>query len=258
MIKYNNSNINDWDYGASNIAKVYHNNAVCYQKIAASGGGDTPQLPDVPFVLNYNARQYNASTHTIPYTEGALNAIDAVITGTTANIIDHHVDGYIQLTGTTSTPIRALVGTTNFSRSSSSPNITIICKAYTPGSSTEGNILSNRKESYNWMYRHKSSVLRFHGASEQGSIAVSNTVPNTCSIRIDSSRLLTYNNWTQNTTSTYSNFTYGLNSNGGALFSGYYSSDGEYWKGVFYWIYMSLNTLTDEQVQQVIDYNENL
>ena len=215
-------------------------------------------LPDVPFVLNYNARQYNASTYTIPYTEGALNAIDAVITGETANIIDHSSDGYIQLTGSTSTPIRALVGTTNFSRSSSSPNITIICKAYTPSSSTEGNILSNRKESYNWMYRHKSSYLTFHGTSEQGSIAVSNTEPNTCSVRIDSSRLLRYNNWTQNTTSTYSNFNYGSNSNGGALFAGYYSASGEMWKGVFYWIYMTLNTLTDEQVQQVIDYNENL
>ena len=215
-------------------------------------------LPDVPFVLNYNAKQYNASTHTIPYTEGALNAIDAVITGTTANIIDHSSDGYIQLTGSTSTAIRALVGTTNFSRSSSSPNITIICKAYTPGSSTEGNILSNRKESYNWMYRHKSSVLTFHGNSEQGSIAVSNTEPNTCSVRIGSDRVLKYNNWTKNTISTVSNFNYGSNSNGGALFSGYYSSSGEFWKGVFYWIYMSLNTLTDEQVQQVIDYNENL
>ena len=215
-------------------------------------------LPDVPFVLNYNAKQYNASTHTIPYTEGALNAINAVITGTTANIIDHHENGYIQLTGSTSTTIRALVGTTNFSRSNSNPNLTIVCKAYTPGSTTEGNILSNRKESYNWMYRHTSSALRFHGNSLQGSIAVSNTEPNTCSVRIDSSRLLKYNNWTQNTTSTVSNFSYGSDSNGGALFSGYYSSSGEYWKGVFYWIYMSLNTLTDEQVQQVIDYNENL
>ena len=214
-------------------------------------------LPDVPFVLNYNAKQYNASTHTIPYTEGALNAIDAVITGTTANIIDHHTDGYIQLTGSSSNTIRALVGTTYFSRSSSNPNITIVCKAYTT-SGTEGNILSNRKESYNWMYRHKQTVLTFHGTSEQGSIAVSSSEPNTCSVRIDSNRLLKYNNWTQNTTSSYSNFNYGSNSNGGALFSGYYSSSGEFWKGCFYWIYMTLNTLTDEQVQQVIDYNENL
>lgn len=338
MIKYNNSNINDWNFDDSNIIKVYHNGAVCYYKIDVSspsgqtpcfavvdditqyqetefedvfdkttekwyklnnlnqyeqygvygsgknittydgkltiddgyeyiysGGswvnvgevsGTTATLPNVPFTLNYNAKNYDASTHTIPYTEGALNAIDAVITGTTANIIDHSTDGYIELTGSTSTAIRALVGTTNFSRSSSSPNITIICKAYTPGSSTEGNILSNRRESYNWMYRHKSSILTFHGTSEQGSIAVSNKVPNTCSVRIDSNRLLTYNNWTQNTTSTYNNFNYGSNSNGGALFSGYYNTKSEFWKGVFYWIYMTLNTLTDEQVQQVINYNE--
>ena len=339
MIKYNNSNINDWNFGEDNIIKVYRNNAVCYYKINSSGdtptydlcyavvddisqysetefedvfnkadnkwyklnnlnqyeqygiygsgrnityydgkltvddgyeyqysggswvnvgevSGSTATLPNVPFVLNYNAKNYDASTHTIPYTQGALNEIDAVITGSTANIIDHHEDGYIQLTGSTSTAIRALVGTTNFSRSPSNPNITIVCKAYTPGSSTEGNILTNRNESYNWMYRHKSNVLRFHGNSEQGEIAVSNTEPNTCSVRIDSSRLLKYNNWTQNTTSTYSNFSYGSDSNGGALFAGYYSSSGEMWKGVFYWIYMSLNTLTDEQVQQVIAYNE--
>ena len=339
MIKYNSNTINDWNFGTSNLIKVYRNNAIVFYKVSGESPtpeykvcfavvddisqyqetefdnvfdkatdkwyklnnlneyeeygvygsgknityydgkltiddgyeyewngsswvnvgevtGSTASLPDVPFVLNYNAKQYNASTHTIPYTEGALNAINAVITGNTQNIIDHHENGYIQLTGSTSAAIRALVGTTNFSRSSSNPNITIICKAYTPGSSTEGNILSNRNQSYNWMYRHKSTQLRFHGNSEQGSIAVSNTEPNTCSIRIDSSRLLKYNNWTQNTTSTVSNFDYGSDSNGGALFSGYYSSSGEYWKGVFYWIYMSLNTLTDEQVQQVIDYNE--
>ena len=339
MIKYNNNTINDWNFGTSNLIKVYRNNAIVFYKVSGDSPtpeykvcfavvddisqyqetefedvfdnatekwyklnnlnqyeeygvygsgknityydgkltiddgyeyewngsswvnvgevtGSTATLPNVPFTLNYNAKNYDASTHTIPYTEGALNAIDAVITGETANIIDHHENGYIQLTGSTSTTIRALVGTTNFSRSSSNPNITIVCKAYTPGSSSEGNILSNRNQSYNWMYRHKSTQLRFHGTSEQGSIAVSNTEPNTCSVRIDSSRLLKYNNWTQNTTSSYSNFNYGSNSNGGALFSGYYSSNGEYWKGVFYWIYMTLNTLTDEQVQQVIDYNE--
>ena len=337
MIYYNNSSINDWNFGDDNIIKVYRNNAIVFYKfdsetqefkvcyavvddisqysdrefvdvydkatekwyklnnlnqyeeygVYGSGrnityydgkltiddgyeymysgsswinvgevSGSTATLPDVPFVLNYNAKNYDASTHTIPYTQGALNEIDAVITGTTENIIDHHEDGYIQLTGSNSTTIRALVGTNNFSRSSSNPNITIICKAYTPGSSTEGNILSNRYQSYNWMYRHKSSILTFHGTSEKGSIAVSNTEPNTCSVRIDSSRLLRYNNWTQNTTSTYSSFNYGSNSDGGALFAGYYSNSGEMWKGVFYWIYMSQNTLTDAQIQEVIDYNE--
>jgi len=207
--------------------------------LGATSGGT---LPNVPFVLNYNAKEYDASTHTIPYTQGALNTIDAVITGDTSTIIDHSNDGYIDLT---SSNIRAQVGTTNFLRSNSNPQITIICKAYMSGSSNEGNVISNRKEDYNWMYRHKSSIVTFHGTSEQGSINVSNLEPNTCSVRVDSNRMLTYNN-----------FSYGGNSNGGALFCGYYSTNDEFWNGNFYWIYMSLNTLTDEEVQQVITYNE--
>lgn len=35
MIKYNNSNINGWNFDDSNIVKVYHNGAVCYYKIAS-------------------------------------------------------------------------------------------------------------------------------------------------------------------------------------------------------------------------------
>lgn len=337
MIKYNNSNIDNWNFGDANIIKIYSNGVVAYYKwvegstaqtpcyavvndisqytdtefvdvydkatskwyklnnlgnfevygVYADGTGSTvttydgklavvdgyeyqytngawinvgetsettASLPDVPFTLNYNAKVYNAATHSIPYTDGALNQIDAVITGSTSGIIDHSSNGYIELTG--STTIRANIGTANFSRDGSNPNITIICKAYTPGNTTEGNILTNRNQSYNWMYRHKSNILTFHGTSEQGSISVSNTEPNTCSIRVNSNRLLTYNNWTQNTTTSYSNFAYGSYSDGGALFAGYYSSSSEMWKGVFYWIYMSLNTLTDEQVQQVIAYNE--
>lgn len=40
MIKYNLNNINDWNFDASNIVKVYHNGAVCYYKI--SGESPTP------------------------------------------------------------------------------------------------------------------------------------------------------------------------------------------------------------------------
>lgn len=224
--------------------------------------GSTATLPNVPFTVNYNAKNYNPSTYTIPMTDGQLNNMDAVITGNTNLIVDHHEDGYIELTGSTSAVLRANISNSSvnqyFNRDSNNPNLTIIAKAYTPGSSTEGSIIVNRDSTHNWMYRHKSAQLRLHGASEQGYIAVSNTVPNICSARIDSNRQLTYNNYTQGTTSTTgAPFTYGSNTTSGAtLFAGYSSSSGEQWKGVFYWVYMSQNTLTDEQVQQVIDYNE--
>ena len=146
MIKFNNSDINDWNFDNSNIIKVYHNGAVVFYKFDSEQGGykvcyavvdditqyqetefedvydkatekwyklnnlnqyeeygvygsgrnittyegkltiddgyeyewngsswvnlgevsgSTATLPDVPFTLNYNAKNYDASTHTI-------------------------------------------------------------------------------------------------------------------------------------------------------------------------------------------------
>ena len=41
MIKYDNSTINDWNFGNANIAKVFRNDALVYQKI-------TPPTPTTP------------------------------------------------------------------------------------------------------------------------------------------------------------------------------------------------------------------
>lgn len=56
MIKYNNQNINDWNFDTSNIIKVYRNNAVCYYKITTSGGtsGQTPCYAVVDDISQYH------------------------------------------------------------------------------------------------------------------------------------------------------------------------------------------------------------
>ena len=51
MIKYNDSNINDWYFEEDNIIKVYRNGAVCYYKITTSGG-TTAQTPCYAVVDN--------------------------------------------------------------------------------------------------------------------------------------------------------------------------------------------------------------
>ena len=56
MIKYNNSNINKWNYGSDNIVKVYRNNAVCYYKI--TGGGDTPTAQTPCYAVVDDISQY--------------------------------------------------------------------------------------------------------------------------------------------------------------------------------------------------------
>ena len=331
MIKFNNSNINDWDYGTSNIIKVYRNNAVCYYKLdytessgqtpcfavvadisqytdtefidvfnqadgkwyklnnlnqyeeygiygsgrsityydgkltidgdyeyQYSGGswvnvgevsGSTATLPNVPFTVNFNAKNYDSKTKTLLKTSGQLAGVDAVITAGTPTV----GNGYLTIASGTRATISGYQ--TYFNRSSSRPNLTIISKQRTDGSSCH--MFANRDSNYNWMYRCYSNKLTLHGSSEQGSITVT-TQPVIESVRVNSSMQAKYNNYTNNTSSTYSNFKYGSTNSGKfALFAGYASSSGEWFVGDFYWIYMSQNTLTDEQVQQVIAYNES-
>lgn len=210
--------------------------------------GSTASLPDVPFTVNYNAKQYNASTKTLLKTEGQLADVDAVITAGTPTVND----GYLTIAANTRATISGYQN--YFNRSNSTPNLTIISKQKT--STTNGHMFANRDSNYNWMYRCYSNKLTLHGTSEQGSLAVT-TQPVIESVRVNSSRLLTYNNYTNNTSSTYSNFNYGgTNNTATALFAGYANSTSEWFVGDFYWVYMCQNTLTDEQVQQVIDYNE--
>ena len=58
MLKFNNSNINDWFYNASDIIKVYHNGAVCYYKIASSGGTQVPCYAVVDDIWQYSDTEF--------------------------------------------------------------------------------------------------------------------------------------------------------------------------------------------------------
>ena len=215
--------------------------------------GTTATLPDVPFTVNYNAANYDASTQTFAKTNGQLADTDVIIGGGT---LTAH-DGYVTVPSSTRGVISGY--NTYFNRTNSTPNLTIISKQRTENN-TYCHMFANRSSSgdYNWMYRPYSNRLTLHGTSEQGDIAVT-TQPVIESVRIDSNRLATYNNYTDNTSSTTSSFRYGNTNGSVALFAGYtdYSSTSEWFVGDFYWIYMSQNTLTDEQVQQVINYNES-
>lgn len=333
MIKYNNNTINDWNFGTSNLVKVYRNNAIVFYKI--SGGSPTPEykvcfavvnditqyqetefedvydkatkkwyklnnlnqyekygvygngrsvttykgkltidegyeyewngsewvnvgevtvttatLPDVPFTVNYNAKNYNSSTQTFAKTNGQLADTDVTIS---IGTLTAH-DGYVTVPSSTRGVISGYGD--YFNRTDSTPNLTIISKQRTEGINCH--MFANRSDSgnYNWMYRPYSDSLTLHGTSEQGGITVT-TQPVIESVRIDSNRLATYNNYTDNISSTQSSFSYGEINGSVALFAGYTDATYEWFVGDFYWIYMSQTTLTDEQVQQVINYNES-
>ena len=213
---------------------------------------DYGTLPDVPFLFNYNAKEYDATTYTLPQTDGQLIEQDAVIAGDYLSEITHNTD-HITLPYRVQ---RAVIKSQLLVRDSSNPTLTIITKAKTTGGHS---VFANRASNYNYMYRQYTDYLTLHGVSEQGRIAVDSTKPSVLSVRVDSNRTLTYNNWTDSTSSIKSGtFDYAGANSTAALFNGYASRWSEEWSGDFYWIYLSTETLTDEQIQQVIDYNENL
>lgn len=207
-------------------------------------------LPDVPFSVNYNAKNYYANTKTLLKTEGQLVDVDAVITAGTPTV----GDGYLTIAANTRATISGYAN--YFNRTNNSPELTIVSKQMTNGNNCH--MFANRDNSYNWMYRCYSNKLTLHGSSEKGQVAVT-TQPVIESVRVDSSRNVLYNNYTDNTTSSATSFSYGSTNSGKfAMFQGYASNSGENFIGDFYWVYMAQGYLTDEQIQQVIDYNENL
>lgn len=208
----------------------------------------TATLPNVPFTVNYNAKNYDASTKTFAKTEGQLANTDVTVSGT----LTAH-DGYV----TVSSGSRGVISGYDdyFNRTNSTPNLTIISKQRTEGRGCH--MFANRTSNYNWMYRPYDFELTLHGTSEHGSLAVT-TQPVIESVRVYTDRSVTYNNYTDNTSNTASDFNYGQTNGSVALFAGYTNNDTEWFIGDFYWIYMSQNTLTDEQVQEVINYNEGV
>lgn len=235
------------------------------------GGGEmvapTHSLPDVPFSLNYNAKQYIASAFTIPQTVGQLQNVDAVC-NYGYNIVDHSSDGYISITGNTRMILSGNNGTyLNRFNTESGAAMTIISKAVNKVNSNANNsLLTNRRrgtiENINWMWRQYYNKMILHGMTDAAQIPCSSSVPNIIAVRTyyDNGTKIYYNNITQNTSTSPESFEYIGNGidNGGSMFCDYSDNNDEFWEGDFYWIYMSQTTLTDEQIQQVIDYNENL
>lgn len=260
---YKLNNLNQYEeygvYGSGRTVTTYEGKLTVddgYEYIYSGGSwvnvgevsGSTATLPDVPFSVNYNANEYNSSTKTLLKTSGQLVNTDAVITAGTPTVHD----GYLTIASGTRATIEGY--STYFNRTNSTPNLTIVSKQRTDGSNCH--MFANRDSNYNWMYRPYATSLTLHGGSETGSIAVT-TQPVIESVRVDSSRVVKYNNYTNNTTSSSSSFSYGSTNSGKfAIFQGYGTTTGEYFVGDFYWVYMSQTTLTDDQVQQVIAYNE--
>ena len=151
-------------------------------------------------------------------------------------------------------------GTTSanpFNRDSSHNSLTLLYK--TSGDSGNENIVANRSSTAGYNYMARSTM--FH-TSQSGFLSLTaNTNPHITLVRIyadgKSERKFLDSNGNVLQSTSASSISWGSASNAFGFFSGYGNQGNEYFKSNFYWMYLSLETLTDAEVLQVIQYNEN-
>ena len=223
-------------------------------------------LPNKPFLINYNAKNYNPATHTIPKEQGQTFDQDMVLNAAASSYTNDHITVNGQyyehyFNSTSENP---------FSRSGSQP-LTIIAKT-SNGVDTDGThaICSSRGSSggVNWMIMNPCrnsplGVVYMHNSNNTYNncpyIQMSDiTIPNIYSILV-SNGIGYGKNYTSNTTFRSISNSYGSLSSGFGIFTDTYASGGfEIWNGDFYWLYISTEALTDDEIQQVINYNEGV
>lgn len=214
-------------------------------------------LPSNTFMFNYNAKDYNPATYTFPKTTGQLFDYDLTLNGAPYS----YTDEYVNFAGKT-----IYMGKTYnsysenpFRRNSSNNNFTFI---YKTGSFTQSNqnLFSNRSTSaYNYMVRGNmfhtstSGFLGFTAVTSPQIFVIRVNTNGSCErkqVDIDGNTLYI---------ATASTISWGSEtSNAVGFFSGYGDQSAENFQDVFYWMYCSLETLTDAEVLQVIQYNEGI
>ena len=254
MIRLGENRINK--VGGSN--KLYFNNGVVYQSysIISAEQPDIPDsdlsLPDVPFLINYNAKNYEDGT--LFNVAGAIYDKNA-----TLSTPAEHFGDYIKLNGSQYyTYSFSSVDYNPFNRTDTQP-LTIIAKTNPQQGGTQ-HLFGNRGSDYNYMVRNGVSTFWLHTKTGTESSAINVPIdysqPNIYAFRIDNTGNGFAENYTTgikgSTKSTY----WGRKSNGIGLFCGGDGYRTESFLGDFYWLYISPEELTDEQVLQVISYNE--
>lgn len=228
-------------------------------------------LPNKSFVFNYNARDYNPATFTIPKTSGQTMDRDMVWSATTTTVRNQitSYDDHI------SVPLSAYslfsfstIEENPMNNTASAPAMTIIVKFKTGDISKGPNLICNRGsgnsggDNYNWMVRTGVSAISLHTAtSNTSSSEVVTYTPGavtTAVFRVNANRQIEIKNLTDGISNTPFTSTWKSGSRWFSYFV-WYGSNGisEPMSGDFYWCYASREVLTDEEIQQVVRYNDS-
>lgn len=218
-----------------------------------------------PFLFNYNAKRYDTSTGTIIKENGQLFDNDIVLSN--KSLITLNGD-YMTFGGTTSYKTFSFQSTENnpFNRTSADSELTFIYKTGGFQNQRDRKLFSNRQvdasgqskaDCHNYLIA-SNSVFGF-----SGNFAPSNN-PQYMVIRAfsDNSGLQQEVDVNGNVIQSAVTASVGWDSPsaGCGFFTGgnYYTVRRETFNSDFYWMYCSNKALTDYEVKQVIDYNEQL
>lgn len=211
-------------------------------------------LPSNSFMFNYNAKEYDAVTHTFPKTQGQLFDEDLVLNKAPSS----YGDNYVYFGNSQAYMIKSYGSSSQnpINRSSSLGNsFTFIYKTSGFTSAYE-NLVANRDSGINWEVRGEI----FHTATVWNLRMTPSSHPQIGMIRVFSDgscekRFLDDSGNTLQVT-TESNVNWGNLTNGFGIFVGGSNFISEYFTQYFYWMYCSFETLSDTDVLKVIQYNE--
>ena len=222
-------------------------------------------LPNKPFVFNYNARDYDPASFTIPKTSGQTMDYDFVYTGTGKTGITKS-NNYITLPASATSQI-------NFSTSGANPlnltasdnNLTLVFKAkyvYNGSYDLRGDFMNNQATRANWMVRigarenYSTSLTKISFTYNDTTVTWDTGLAYTCgdtitgAIVVDNGSFVIKNLGTAESTTAIS-----IPNNGG--YGAGVETLKSYFTGDFYWCYASREVLTDEEIQQVVRYNDS-
>lgn len=207
-------------------------------------------LPNVPFLFNYNAKLFDGNK-TIERHPDQVYPYDMIL----PNQITNYTDDYVVIEGNNFYTWGFGSGMGSVARTGNDP-LTIVYKVKNT-SGQSGNVFSNRNTNYNYMLRENGQTgALFHTQDSSQSVLKYTTPTNILCMRAANGQ-----GWlesiTDNLKSEPRSISWGSASNAGAFFAGQ-RSGGENWSGDFYWIYISNEALSDEEIMQVVDYNENI
>ena len=217
-------------------------------------GSLVPALP-VPFMFDYNAKDFSVTERAFINAAGAQWHQNMALNGSGFRVGESYVHINQGIYAGYQFPSRE---ENPFNRRGMD-ELTIIAKVKGERSD-QFSIFANRSETsdYNFMFREGDNGTRYfylHDSRAFGSatsVTVS-TLPNIVVARVGGGKVQ-LQSITDGVQGLSQPVSWGGESDAVYLFHG--GCGDEYWTGDFYWIYLSLRALSDEEIKQVVDYNE--